>query len=295
MNQPITKLARAFRAEFDGAPPTVCVRAPGRVNLIGEHTDYNDGLVLPVAIALDLHVAAGPRDDGRVHAYSRNLDQRVDFDPCDPPPGPIRDWSAHVLGVAALLAERGIARCGANLYIDSDIPIGAGLSSSAAVEAATGLALCVIAGSPIDPSRLADVCRESEHRFADTPCGIMDQYACLFCRTGHALLLDCRSRAIEHVPLPEDALRLCVIDTQVRRQMAAGRYAERVQECRAAVEQLRTIRPEIRTLRDARPDDVRTAADRMDATLRARACHVIEENERVRAFAEALRNRNLTR
>lgn len=194
-----------------------------------------------------------------------------------------------MLGVAAMLLDEGVAVAGADLFIDGDLPLGAGLSSSAALDCGVALALTTLVGSNIDRVRLARLCRTADHRYVGTPCGIMDQFACLNCRAGCALILDCRDLSFEHVPFPTADVAILIADTRVRHAHAEGAYARRVAECREATRILAARRPDIRSLRDATPDDLRAAAPDMSDAVRRRAWHVIDENRRLHRFADDLR------
>jgi len=289
------ELARRFGDVFSGMAPSVIARAPGRVNLIGEHTDYNEGLVLPVAIEQATCVAAAARTDSLLVAYSALLGEAncIDRPPLQSPPVGRAEWHSYVRGVAALLDEAGIAVPGASLYIHSNIPLGAGLSSSAALEVGVAVALLALTGATMAPERIAALCREAEHRFAGTPCGLMDQFACLLSREGHALLLDCRDGRFRHVEFPVQHLELLIIDTQVKHELSEGEYAKRVADCRSGVERLRECRPDIRSLRDVTPDDLERFGPRLGEAILKRCRHVVEENGRVQAFVDALRRSNL--
>jgi len=243
-------------------------RAPGRVNLIGEHTDYNDGFVLPLAIDLECVVRARPRDDGAVRAVSANAEGEVEAGLEGP------DWGRYVSAVAAVLDERGRPAIGADLEIDSTVPVGAGLSSSAALEVAVALALCDVASFTLPPLELARSCREAEQRASGVPCGIMDQLASISGRAGCALLIDCRSLEVEPIPLP-DGVAVVVVHSGLPRVVADSAYAERRAECERVAATLG-----LPALRDATLEQV---ADE------PRARYVVSENARVLAAAEALR------
>ncbi|MFR9755429.1 galactokinase [Streptomyces sp. TR06-5] len=271
-----------FREVFGRAADGVW-EAPGRVNLIGEHTDYNDGFVLPLALPRTTRVAAARRDDGVLRLFSRQAaaDGAATFRLADAAP-PGRGWAAYPLGVAwALREEAGpSALPGADLFVDSTVPPGAGLSSSAALEVATGLALAELHGPAPDRARLAALCRRAENDFAGVPCGVMDQMASACCIEGHALFLDTRDLGRRQVPLDlaSHGLRLLVMDTRVRHSLADGAYAERRAGCEEAARLLGAA-----ALRDVPAEDGRGApADRVaDPALRRLVRHVVSENQRV--------------
>jgi galactokinase len=257
--------------------------APGRVNLIGEHTDYNDGLCLPFAIADGVTVAIEPGDDGTVEAWAADLGEH-DVLPAGAP-APAAGWRAFVRGTVAELARAGLPPRGGRLQISGTVPRGRGLSSSAALEVALALALLAHAGHP-EPDRrdLARLCSRVEHDWVGARTGLLDQLAALFGRAGHAIRLDLRDLAVDPVPLDLGAWRLVVADSGVERAHAGSGYNERRRECRAACELLG-----VAALRDADPD----ATARLPAPLDRRARHVLTENERVEAAVRALGRRDL--
>jgi len=272
--------AEAYRRDAEGV-----WHAPGRVNLIGEHTDYNDGLVLPFALPRGVGVAAARRDDGVLELKSlQAADQGVTVDLGQSRgPGTIRTWAAYPFGVAELLRPLGIG--GASLLFDSDLPQGAGLSSSAALECATALALCELYGVEPDRRELARLAQRAENEYAGVPCGIMDQSASLLCTEGHALLLDCRTGLSSQVPLdlPGKDLTLLLIDTRARHALGDGDYGRRRAECERAATLLG-----VPALRDVQ--DLGAALSRLDdPVLRRRVQHVVTENHRVEATAGLLR------
>ena len=263
------------------APFTVV--APGRVNLIGEHTDYNDGFVLPLAI--DRHVALRirPRSDRLVVAGSGIEQEPVVFDPAAPVRPPVGTWSSYLFGVLAGYRGLGYDPPGFEAEITSTLPVGAGLSSSAALEVAIAVAVETLCGRAVAPLDRALLCQRAEHDYAGVPCGIMDQFAVCFGRAGHALLIDCRSRQVRHVPL-DPAVRVLVFDSGVRHRLADGDYAVRREQCRQACVALG-----VASLRDL---DGRHAETSLPAPLASRARHVVTENVRVAAFVAALAARD---
>ncbi|RMF72876.1 MAG: galactokinase [Planctomycetota bacterium] len=285
--------ANSLREHFErrfGRAPAAMARAPGRVNLIGEHTDYNQGFVLPLACEQAVYAACALRDDDELRAYSATLDESHVRPAARREDGAGSHWSDYVLGVLLLLRERGAHLRGADVLIESDLPAGAGLASSAALEVACALALAHACGEPIDARELIDLCRRAEREFAGVPCGMMDQTASLRGRAGHALLLDCRSREIEYVPFNAGAADLVVIDSGVRHALAEGQYALRADECRAAAEYFAGLPgASAQTLRDVSSATVRAHAQQLDPLLTARALHVTGEIERTVAAADALR------
>lgn len=285
----IIELTGQFQRRFPRSEPVWHVRAPGRVNLIGEHTDYNDGLVLPVATSQALHVVAGPADDGRIVAESLGFEGRVDFS-CDDPGGPGEPaWGNYVRGVAAMLRRDGVALRPGRLLIASEVPPGGGVSSSAALEVGAGLSLLALADRTMDPVRLALLARQAEHEYAGSPCGIMDQFICLLGQPDRALLLDCRSRAYAHIPFALDEQVLLVMNTQVKHNLGASEYPVRQRQCREGVAAIRARYPEVAALRDVRTGMLEACAGDMNFVAMRRCRHVISEIDRTRHAAEVLR------
>jgi galactokinase len=244
-------------------------RAPGRVNLIGEHTDHAGGLVLPVPVDLEVRLRFTPREDGLVRLRSEARPGEEDlFAPASPPPPEPGDWRSYARGVAALLHREGVLRRGLDGVLESSLPVGAGLASSAALEAAVALALLDVSGTALPRPRVAELCREAEHRWSGVACGAMDQMAVLVGEPGAALRLDCSDGSFRSVHLPDPAPRIVVIDTGVRRELARSPYNDRVREAREALA----------------AENPATLPDR----LARRRRHVEAENARVDAAAGAL-------
>ncbi|HEX6939461.1 MAG TPA: galactokinase [Longimicrobiales bacterium] len=277
----------AFRAAF-GGEPDVLARAPGRVNLIGEHVDYNGGCVLPVAIDRDVVVAARRRPDRRILAVAADL-RGEDAFALDGLTEAGAGWARYVRGVAALLEASGVRLRGAELAIAGDVPAGAGLSSSAALEVACATALLGIAGASIDGPELASLCRRAEIEWAGVQCGIMDPFVSALGRADHALFLDCRSLEHRHIAIPP-GVRVIATDSGVRRQLRHSAFNDRVRETREAARLLGV--PELRDI-DAAEFERREAE--LPEPLRRRARHVVREIERTRAAARALRAGDLAR
>jgi galactokinase len=279
-------LRAAFERAF-GGPPELVVRSPGRVNLIGEHTDYNDGFTLPVALDLGTDVAARRRPDGLLRTYARRMDA-TDIRPLDalhPSEGP--EWARYVAGAAVLLREGGYDLPGADLFIDSDLPIGAGLSSSASLELGVLVALLGLTETTIGRTELARLGQRVENEIIGLRSGIMDQLAIARGAAGSALLIDCRTLATEPVPLPA-AVRILVLDSAVPRTLAGSAYNTRRTECEAALRRLQEVAPQLRALRDVTPDLLASHAGRLTDVELRRARHVVTENARVQAGAAAL-------
>jgi galactokinase len=263
-----------FRARYPASGMPRVWRAPGRVNLIGEHTDYNLGLVLPMAIDLACWIAAAPSDDSWLRVYSEQLGAGSQWRVEDiPNASPIGDWTDRVVGVAWELARRGVEIGGMNLLIDSEVPVGGGLSSSAAL----GVSLALALGGPRAPIELAQLARAAEMDFVGVPCGIMDQFISAAGQEGSAILLDCRSLESRTVKLPED-VAIVTANSMVKHQLGDSAYRTRVEECAEAAKRLG-----VRSLRDAEAGKL----GRLDGILLGRARHVVTENARVERFVSA--------
>jgi len=269
-------------------------RAPGRVNLIGEHTDYNDGFVLPAAIGFYTWIAAAKRDDRVLEAYSDAFDEKISWslDALSGPPQ--RHWSDYIRGVAGALEGAGHRLAGTNLFIHGEVPLGAGLSSSASLEVATALALTSISGIALPRLELAKLCQSAEHEYVGTRCGIMDQFVVSFGSAGHALKLDCRSLEYELLAVPEN-LSLVLCNSMVRHELAAGEYNRRRADCETGVRLLQRYLPEVRALRDVTRGDLERYKHLLPGTVYRRCRHVVTENQRVLAAAEALQAQDAKR
>ena len=266
--------------------------APGRVNLIGDHTDYNDGFVLPMAIDRAVWIAFRPRDDSEVRAHSLDFNDDLSFDAGDVTHGP-RGWGEYVRGVAWVLGEttsrQGAALRGWDGVVAGDVPLGAGLSSSAALELATARALATASDLAWEPAAMARLAQRAENEWVGVNCGIMDQLISAAGVAGHALLIDCRSLVTRPVPLPAD-VAVVVLDTTTRRGLVDSEYNERRARCESAAAHFG-----VRALRDVDEHAFAERADSLDDVTRRRARHVITENVRVLAAAEALGVGNIRR
>ncbi len=292
---PLGRLATAWQRTFGdpGGREFFWARAPGRVNLIGEHTDYHDGFVFPVAIDLATYVLAAPRTDGRVRIHSLNFDRTETFDSGKLAPGEMDGWVRYPAGTLWAMRQRGLHPKGLDAVAFGVVPLGGGLSSSASLEIAF-IALCDAAnGWNLAPAVMAEIGRSAENGFVGVPCGIMDQFASAACRPGAALMLDCRNLDHEHVSVPQD-WRMVICDTGVRHELAASEYGKRQEECRVGLEAIRARHPEVKALRDVSlPMLEDTRADMPEISFR-RCGYVIRENGRVAAFADALRRADET-
>jgi galactokinase len=267
--------------------PHLMVRAPGRVNLIGEHTDYNDGFVFPVAIDRATYVAARPRTDNKVHIFAVDLNDEDEFDLDQIEFSTAHRWSNYLRGVAKGLLVAGHTLGGANMMITSDVPRGSGLSSSAALEVATGYAFQLLNRLNLLGEELALLAQGAENSFVGVQCGIMDQFISALGRKDHALLLDCRDLNYRPIPLPRDA-KIVVCDSHMERSLAASAYNQRRQECEEAVRLFKQWYPKIMALRDVTVEQFRAHEADLPEPVRARARHVITENDRAARGAAAL-------
>jgi galactokinase len=289
----LSSIAERFRSRFNADPRVF--RAPGRVNLIGEHTDYNDGFAMPAAIEFYCWVAIAPRDDRKLDLYSEEFSASAEADLASPAIAPTKSWSDYPIGVAVELEKAGIRLRGANLLIESEVPIGAGLSSSAAIEVATALALADLAGaSSFDRVQLARLCRKAENEFVGARVGIMDQFVSLHGQKDHALLLDCRSLTFESLAIP-DSVKLVICNTMVKHELAFGEYNRRRADCEEAVRRLATVLPGIRALRDVNLVQLEQHRALLSDVIYKRALHIVSEDERVLDSAQALRAGDIER
>ena len=284
-------LRRTFRSLYAREPRLF--RAPGRVNLIGEHTDYNDGFVLPMAIDRETVAAAAPREDRKVRVFAADFGERAEFDLDRPGERRRRRWLDYVEGVAHSLEGRGVSLRGADLVVTSSVPVGAGLSSSAALEVSVGLALASVSGADVPRVGLALAGQRAEHEWVGANVGIMDQFVAALARAGHALLIDCRSLEASYVPFDTSETAVVVCDTNVKHSLASSAYNERRAECERGVELLRAELPGVKALRDVSVEEFERHESLLPEPVRRRCRHVVTENARTLAAAEALRRRDL--
>ena len=282
-----------FRAVYR-TDPRGLFRAPGRVNLIGEHTDYNDGFVMPAAIDFYSYAAIVERTDRTLSVYSEQFDRSVEFSIDQLAGPPRRHWSDYVRGVAAVLRDEGYPLKGANLVIDGQVPIGSGLSSSAAIEVTTALALTSLGGVTIPLLEVARLCQRAENTYTGARCGIMDQFVSCFGKQEHALMLDCRSLEATYLQLPPN-VRLVICNTTVRHELATGEYNERRASCERVVEIIRRFIPSIRALRDLTLEELERYRGKISDVDFRRCRHVITENARVTDAQSALQGADLIR
>jgi galactokinase len=287
----LQKLAADTALEFTkiyGHPPRWIVAAPGRVNVIGEHTDYNDGFVLPMAIERYAVMAADKSADGKIQI--RDLADGTEpalIDLSSPVKPGLPKWGNYPRGVVAGMLERGINPGGLDVLLHSTVPLGGGLSSSAALEVCTATLLEAAAGKKVNPVEKALLCQKAEHEFANVPCGIMDQFISVMGRQNSLLLLDCRSRETKLVPMADASVQLLIANTNVRHELSGGEYAQRRAQCETAAKILG-----VPSLRDATAEMLESAKGKMDEVVFRRARHVIGEIERTVHAAEGIRESN---
>ena len=279
------EIVSGFRSHFRTDQEPSLYRAPGRVNLIGEHTDYNMGFVLPMALEMACYAAVLPSQDGKLRIFSQDFNDEFSIDV-----GALKDsnpsgaWYDYVVGVAKELVLAGHQAAPSNLFIRSEVPTGSGLSSSAALEIATAVAL--LGKHKMDPLKIAQLGQRAECSFVGMPCGIMDQYASVFGREHAAIKIDCRSLQHEYVSLPEN-VRVMAVNSMVKHELGSSAYRERVAECREAVEALAKVDSSIKSLRDAPLDFFTQVQESIPTLPRQRARHIISETQRVVDFAAA--------
>ncbi len=293
-NERINTLTSSFRENFDSDPESL-VRAPGRVNLIGEHTDYNDGFVFPVAIDRDIMVACRPRDDKLVRVYSLDFGAMVEFSLNDINYDSGNKWSNYPRGVARFLQEGDYELRGLDAVITGNVPQEAGLSSSAAMEVAMAMAFERVSGLEIDPVEMALICQKAENQFVGVNCGIMDQFISRMGKKDHALLLDCRKLEFELVPLHLEGISIVICNTNVKRGLVDSEYNERRSECERGVRRLEEFLPGITALRDVDIADFEKYKHHLPLITEKRCGYVIKEDDRVLQSVQALEENDLVR
>lgn len=281
------RIAEKFNSVFQTEP--LLIRSPGRVNLIGEHTDYNNGFVMPAAINKAIYMAVSRRDDDAIHIISLDLDHSFE--------GSIRNiqpsgqhWPDYILGVVQQIQQAGHALGGFNCVFGGDIPLGAGMSSSAALECATAFSLNQLFSLGLDPMTMVKLSQKAENEFVGVKCGIMDQFASMFGKKNHVIRLDCQSLEYEYAPFNTDGIRIVLLDTNVKHSLASSEYNTRRQQCEAGVALVAAKEPGIRSLRDVTPDMLDRHVAPVDALVYKRCQYVVEENLRLLAATKDLAN-----
>jgi len=286
MDERIARIRAAFAA-LVGGEPTLWVQAPGRVDLMGSHTDYNEGYVLTMPIDRTTWIAARPRDDRRVRVHSLNLEGGETFSLDGIERSAAAPWTDYVRGVARVLQDEGYALRGFDGLVHSTVPFSSGLSSSAALEVATATLFNELSGLGLDPVRLAVLCQRAENTFVGVNCGILDQYTSAAGRAGHVLLLDCRHLTHTVAPIHPD-IRIVICDTRYKRALTGSEYPQRRTQCETGAAALAAITPGVRTLRDVTLEQLDAARGVLDATVYRRGRFIIQENQRVLDLSHAL-------
>ncbi len=278
--------------EIYAVEPDLVVKSPGRINIIGEHTDYNEGFVLPTAIDKAVYVGLGKRDDEEIHLYAADFNEayQIDLSAVEPTD---KGWPNYILGVVNQLKERNKVISGFNLYIDGDVPVGAGLSSSAAVECAVGFGLNSLFDLDLDRVEIAKIGQLAEHTYAGVKCGIMDQFASVLSKEGHVLKLDCRDLSYEYVPLELGDYEVVLLNTNVKHSLASSAYNDRRQSCEKAVSLIQGSYPKVKSLRDATIDMLNETVKDIDQDAYTKGKFVIEENKRLQQACDALQRGNI--
>ena len=285
----LARLKRAFTEQFGGTPRIF--RAPGRVNLIGEHTDYNDGFALPAAIDLYTWIGAIPRNDSTLHVFSANLNEFAEIDLNEKNPRAKHRWSDYIHGVALMLQQSGVRLRGTNIVILSDVPSGSGLSSSAALEVSIAVALLTNASQSLSNLEIAKLCQRAENEFVGARTGIMDQIAACFGRAGNAILLDCHSLSGTPLPLPAE-VGLVICNTMVKHEHSGGEYNARRAQCEEGLQLLKGWHPTISALRDVSLAELQQHEHALPPLIFRRCRHVVSENDRVLNFVKTIQEHN---
>ena len=284
-------LIEAYRAKYTTEPRIF--RAPGRINIIGEHTDYNDGFVLPAAIDREIGFLIGLNHTNRIRLYSLDMDQGISFT-LDSYQSLDTDWAQYVIGIIDQLQQKGISVPGFDCVIGGDIPLGAGLSSSAALECATLTALNTVFDLHLDQRTVAQMAQKAENEYVGVNCGIMDQFASVFGQQNHCLKIDCRSLEYKTYPLALNGYQLVLVDSLVKHSLASSEYNTRRAECEEGVSLLQKHYPEVKALRDVSPEMVTKHQEEFRPEVYRRCKYITEENQRVTQACEALVSHDLT-
>lgn len=279
MSERITKLKDDFQRLY-GSKPAVLVKGPGRVDLMGIHTDYNDGFVLPIAVNVDVMAMGSLRDDNKVCVYSANFDKSAEFSLDAIEYDNVNKWSNYIRGVAKFIQESGVKLQGVNIALHGNVPLGSGLSSSAALEMATGTIFQSLVGFELSGPNMALIGQKAENKFVGVNTGIMDQFVSRNAQKDHALFLDCRSLAFEQLPLDTSKVKVVVCNTMKQRGLVDSEYDLRRSQCEEAVRLFQQWLPNVKALRDVTYADLQEYGDKLPKDVYKRADHVISENER---------------
>ena len=286
-------IVRQFDEQFGGTDEMLLAMAPGRVNLLGDYTDLNDGFVLPMTVDRGVYVALRKRNDDAVRTYSVRYGEMIEYPIGQCPAIEAGSWSSYVIGVVEELRQRGLISGGFEAVIDGNLNLGAGLSSSAALEVATATALQVLFGFPLEAVEMVRLCQYVEHSYAKVLCGVMDQFASRIGRKDHALFLDCRSLEYRSIPLVLGDYRIVIVSSGVKRSLATTAYNARRAECQQAVEFFHGVDPDVVALRDVSPEMFDEHRHELSGVVRQRCRHVIAENGRVLDAASLLSDSHL--
>ena len=291
----IQETRKIFSDSF-GGNPEIEAWGPGRVNLIGEHTDYNEGFVFPMAIEPEVRLACRAREDGVVRLVSSVFPgQIVEFSLAKKIERGEPTWANYSRGVAAEMVDAGIPLCGMDCLLTNTLSVGGGLSSSAAIEVGTALALLIVSGQTMDPGRIALLSQKAEHDYAGVPVGIMDQTAVASGKAGHAMLLDCRDLSKQFIPIDPRDLRVVIANTMVKHELTGGEYAKRRKQCEEGVAFFQKSNPYVRALRDVTMAQVQAAEGKLSDVILRRCRHVVSENLRTTEAAECLSKQHYDR
>lgn len=282
----IKKITETFLEKFSATPEVF--RSPGRINIIGEHTDYNEGFVLPAAIDKNIYVAISKRQDSQVHLFACDFNELFITDTKQIKPSE-KQWANYILGVVDQLQKKGYQVGGFNLVIDGDIPIGAGLSSSAAVECASLFALNSVFETGLNKLQMAPMAQQAEHIYAGVKCGIMDQFASLFGKKNHAIKLDCRTMQYEYIPANMGNYEIILFNSNVKHNLASSEYNTRRKQCEEAVAIISKNNPTVKSLRDVNMNMLNKHATLLDPVVFKRCKYVVQENERLLGACEDLK------
>jgi galactokinase len=286
-------ISKKYLEQF-GVKPQIIVRSPGRVNIIGEHTDYNEGYVLPAAIDKAAYVAISLRDDNEIHLVAADLNETFSININNLKPVGDVSWPNYIIGAAAQLAKKDLIKKGFNAVLVSDVPIGAGLSSSAAVESATIFALNELLNAKLSKTEMIKMAQMTEHEFAGVRCGIMDMFASVMGKKDHVIKLDCKTQEYEYVPFQLDGIKILLLNTNVKHSLASSEYNTRRRECEQGVAWVKEHEPQVNSLRDVTKEMLDKYVQAKDAIVYKRCLFVVEEIERLKTGCEDLQQGNLT-
>jgi galactokinase len=285
-------ITKKFSEQF-AATPQIIVRSPGRVNIIGEHTDYNEGFVLPAAIDKAAYVAVSLRDDDEIHLYAADLNETFSTNISNIKPVGDVSWPNYIAGAAAQLAKKGVLKKGFNAVLASDVPIGAGLSSSAAVESAVIFALNELLNAKLSKTEIIKMAQMTEHEFAGVRCGIMDMFASVMGKKDHVIKLDCKTLEYEYVPFKLDGIKILLLNTNVKHSLASSEYNTRRKECEQGMAWIKEHEPQVHSLRNATKEMLGKHVLAKDGTVYNRCLFVVEEIERLKKACEDLQQGNI--